>query len=133
MPKRIEILDALPVTPVGKIFKPALQQREIARVVRQEAAALGLADLAIEVVQDARRGLLAQISAGTHQVSLAQALGRYSFQIEWFDSPQETNRCPDRTPSANPLIRSIKPLADASIGQQALLRPKNTSNNNNKR
>ncbi|EIU7159925.1 acyl-CoA synthetase [Pseudomonas aeruginosa] len=87
VPKRIEILDALPVTPVGKIFKPALQQREIARVVRQEAAALGLADLAIEVVQDARRGLLAQISAGTHQVSLAQALGRYSFQIEWFDSP----------------------------------------------
>ncbi|MBE0834015.1 acyl-CoA synthetase, partial [Escherichia coli] len=41
VPKRIEVLDALPVTPVGKIFKPALQQREIARVVRQEAAALG--------------------------------------------------------------------------------------------
>ncbi|MCB2481319.1 hypothetical protein KQ778_16455, partial [Listeria monocytogenes] len=48
VPPRSEVLDALPVTPVGKIFKPALQQREIARVVRQEAAALGLADLAIE-------------------------------------------------------------------------------------
>lgn len=87
VPKRIEILDALPVTPVGKIFKPALQQREITRVVRQEAEGLGLTELDIEVVQDARRGLVAQISAGTQHESLAQALGRYSFQIEWLNSP----------------------------------------------
>ena len=87
VPKRIEILDALPVTPVGKIFKPALQQCEIARVVRQEAAQLGLAELAIEVVQDARRGLVARIPASTQRASLCQALGRYSFQIEWLDSP----------------------------------------------
>ncbi|SDK60589.1 acyl-CoA synthetase [Pseudomonas indica] len=87
VPKRIEVLDALPVTPVGKIFKPALQQREIAQVVRREAQALGLAQLDIEVIQDTRRGLVAQISAGTHQEPLALALGRYSFQIEWLDSP----------------------------------------------
>jgi fatty-acyl-CoA synthase len=55
IPKRIEILEALPVTPVGKIFKPALQQREIARVVQEEAAELGLKDLSVDVVQDARR------------------------------------------------------------------------------
>ncbi|MCW8036543.1 acyl-CoA synthetase [Pseudomonas aeruginosa] len=83
VPKRIEILDALPLTPVGKIFKPALQQREIARVVRQEAAELGLVELPVEVVQDARRGLVAQISAGLRHDGLAQALGRYSFQIDW--------------------------------------------------
>lgn len=85
VPKRIEILDALPVTPVGKIFKPALQQREIARVVREEAAGLGLADLAVEVVQDARRGLVARIAAGLQQESLSRALGRYSFQIDWLN------------------------------------------------
>ncbi|MBD9415958.1 acyl-CoA synthetase [Pseudomonas sp. PDM16] len=85
VPKRIEILDALPVTPVGKIFKPALQQREIARVVRQEAAELGLTELPVEVVQDARRGLVAQITAGLQRDGLAQALGRYSFQIDWIN------------------------------------------------
>lgn len=96
VPKRIEILDALPVTPVGKIFKPALQQREITRVVRQEAEELGLTEIDIEVVQDARRGLVAQISAGTGQHPLAQALGRYSFQIEWLEP----------TPEERPTLRS---------------------------
>ncbi|CAD5109907.1 acyl-CoA synthetase [Zestomonas carbonaria] len=85
LPKRIEILDALPVTPVGKIFKPALQQREIARVVRQEAAEIGLADVSVEVIQDARRGLVARIAAGLQQEPLRRALGRYSFQIDWMN------------------------------------------------
>lgn len=83
VPKRIEILDALPVTPVGKIFKPALQQREIARVIRQEADNHGLQNIAVEVVQDARRGLVARIQAGSARERLAPALGRYSFAVEW--------------------------------------------------
>ncbi|SDZ51375.1 acyl-CoA synthetase [Pseudomonas sp. NFIX28] len=83
VPKRIEILDALPLTAVGKIFKPALQQREIAKVVRQEVERLGLSDIAVEVVQDNRRGHVARIRAGTAQEFLAPLLGRYSFQTEW--------------------------------------------------
>ncbi|MGH8329728.1 MAG: acyl-CoA synthetase, partial [Pseudomonas fluorescens] len=67
IPKRIEILDALPLTAVGKIFKPALQQREIAKVVQQEVERLGLSNIAVEVVQDNRRGHVACIRAGTDQ------------------------------------------------------------------
>lgn len=85
VPKRIEILEALPLTAVGKIFKPALQQREIAKVVQQEVERLGLSDIAVEVVQDNRRGHVACIRAGTGQEILAPLLGRYSFQIEWLD------------------------------------------------
>ncbi|WP_223486991.1 acyl-CoA synthetase [Pseudomonas sp. A-RE-19] len=85
VPKRIEILEALPLTAVGKIFKPALQQREIAKVVQQEVERLGLSDIAVEVVQDNRRGHVACIRAGTGQEVLAPLLGRYSFQIEWLD------------------------------------------------
>ncbi|MBA4242713.1 MAG: acyl-CoA synthetase [Pseudomonas sp.] len=87
VPKRIEILDALPVTPVGKIFKPALQQREIALVIHQEASALGIPELSVDVIQDAKRGLVAQISVATQQAALAQALGRYSFPTEWHSTP----------------------------------------------
>lgn len=85
VPKRIEILDALPLTAVGKIFKPALQQREIAKVVQDEVERLGLSDIAVEVVQDNRRGHVACIRAGTGQEVLAPLLGRYSFQVEWLN------------------------------------------------
>ncbi|WP_415769454.1 acyl-CoA synthetase [Pseudomonas sp. LB3P38] len=85
VPKRIEILEALPLTAVGKIFKPALQQREIAKVVQQEVERLALSNITVEVVQDNRRGHVACIRAGTDQEILAPLLGRYSFQIEWLN------------------------------------------------
>lgn len=85
VPKRIEILEALPLTAVGKIFKPALQQREIAKVVQQEVGRLGLSGIAVEVVQDNRRGHVACIKAGADQEILAPLLGRYSFPIEWLN------------------------------------------------
>ena len=83
VPKRIEILETLPLTAVGKIFKPALQQREIARVVQQEVEHLCLQEIAVDVVQDGRRGLVACIRAGADEENLARLLGRYSFQVEW--------------------------------------------------
>jgi len=85
IPKRIEILDALPLTAVGKIFKPALQQREIAKVIQQEVERLGLSDIAVEVVQDNRRGQVACVNAGPDQEVLAPLLGRYSFPVEWIN------------------------------------------------
>lgn len=85
IPKRIEIVDALPVTPVGKIFKPELQQREIAQVVRQEADICGAEQATVHVVQDARRGLVAQVHAGGKREQLARSLGRYSFQVDWLE------------------------------------------------
>jgi len=85
VPKRIEILEALPLTAVGKIFKPALQQREIARVILQVVERLGLSDIAVEVVQDNRRGPVARIRAGADQEVLAPLLGHYSFQVEWLE------------------------------------------------
>ncbi|UZE04454.1 acyl-CoA synthetase [Pseudomonas corrugata] len=85
IPKRIEILEALPLTAVGKIFKPALQQREVARVVRQDVDRMCLKDIAIEVIQHEQRGLVARIRAGREQESLALLLGRYSFQVEWLE------------------------------------------------
>ncbi|PTT97870.1 acyl-CoA synthetase, partial [Pseudomonas sp. HMWF031] len=85
VPKRIEILEALPLTAVGKIFKPALQQREVARTVRQEVERMCLKDVVVEVIQHERRGLVACIRAGREQESLALLLGRYSFQVEWLN------------------------------------------------
>ncbi|MBB6290682.1 fatty-acyl-CoA synthase [Pseudomonas sp. SJZ103] len=85
IPKRIVLVDALPVTAVGKIFKPALQQREIAEVVRQESLSCGLSDVHVEVVQDPRRGLVAQIRCAQQREELALRLGRYSFHVKWLE------------------------------------------------
>ncbi|WP_339530571.1 acyl-CoA synthetase [Pseudomonas mucidolens] len=85
IPRRIVVVDALPVTAVGKIFKPALQQREIAGVVRQESASCGLGEVHVEVVQDPRRGLVAQIRCVRQRDELALRLGRYSFHVEWLE------------------------------------------------
>lgn len=42
MPKRVEIIDAMPVTPVGKIFKPALRRKAVHWAIAAAAAAAGL-------------------------------------------------------------------------------------------
>lgn len=85
VPKRIEILPSLPVTSVGKLFKPALQQREIERVIQQEAAAAGIA-VSVTMSQDPRRGLVAHVE-GKNSQRLSMALGRYAFAVDYVDPP----------------------------------------------
>jgi fatty-acyl-CoA synthase len=83
-PKAVRILPALPVTPIGKIFKPALSMAEIEDVVRQEARRAG-ADLgSLSVVQDPRLGLLARIAVRGDPAVLCDKLGRYAFQTQFF-------------------------------------------------
>ncbi|MFM0018011.1 acyl-CoA synthetase [Paraburkholderia azotifigens] len=83
VPKRIEIVESLPVTAVGKIYKPALVQREIKRTILEEAQAAGISDVSVEVVQDRRRGVVARVAAKGRQEEFGHLLSRYAFQVEW--------------------------------------------------
>ncbi len=82
-PKSVRILPTLPVTPVGKIFKPALSMLEIEDVVRQEAASSGVTLESLSVIQDARLGLLARIAAEGNSGPLREKLGRYAFKTQF--------------------------------------------------
>lgn len=83
VPKAVIVLPALPVTAVGKIFKPALSMREIESVVRNAAAQSGISPSSIEVIQDARRGLLARVNVSPDERgTLAMSLGRFTFPHE---------------------------------------------------
>ena len=82
VPKAVRIIPNLPVTAVGKIFKPALVVREIEDVVREEAAATGAPLAAVDVKADARRGLVAQVQLRGPSSALEAALGRYAFATE---------------------------------------------------
>ncbi len=60
-PDYIEIIDDLPKTAVGKVFKPALRKMAIARIFGAALTEAGV-DAEIRVVEDKRLGLTAEIS-----------------------------------------------------------------------
>ena len=61
-PDYVEIVDELPKTAVGKIFKPELRKRAIARIYQAALAEAGIA-AAVSVVEDPRLGLVAELSS----------------------------------------------------------------------
>lgn len=81
-PKAVIIVPALPVTAVGKIFKPTLNMREIESVVRTEAIAAGVELAELRVEQDPQIGLIARYRATGDAAALAAALGRYAFKSQ---------------------------------------------------
>jgi acyl-CoA synthetase (AMP-forming)/AMP-acid ligase II len=59
-PVHVEVLEALPKTAVGKVFKPELRRRAIARVYGEALARKGV-EAEIAVVEDPKRGLVAEV------------------------------------------------------------------------
>jgi len=81
VPKHVRVVSALPLTSVGKIFKPALQQREAESVIRSEADAAGAVIVGIEIEQDPRSGQFLRIRVASGADSLRQALERYALKF----------------------------------------------------
>lgn len=61
-PKHVAIMDELPKTAVGKIFKPDLRKQAITRIFNAELEAKGLGARVSNVVDDKKRGLVAQVA-----------------------------------------------------------------------
>ncbi len=91
----MNIVDALPVTGVGKIFKPALRWEQAERVFSEALAPLATegATLTVAVGEDRRRGTLARVEiaapatvdrAGVEE-RVARLLGRHALphEVEW--------------------------------------------------
>ena len=85
IPKHIEVLDELPKTAVGKIFKPDLRKRAIQRVYNAALAEAGLAVRVREVIEHKKRGLVAQLekTGEVDEAALTQKLGEYTRPWEW--------------------------------------------------
>ena len=84
VPRRIEIIQSMPLTAVGKIFRPALRQQITERVLSEH---LGEAGLAAEVSTriDTRKGLVAHVRVvGAGQLQQArELLEPYNLSIEF--------------------------------------------------
>lgn len=81
VPKRVVVAASLPMTPVGKIFKPALQKLEIESAIRAEAERVGAIISTVTVDQDSQLGLLAEICISGNAAGLEEALERFSFKF----------------------------------------------------
>ncbi len=74
-PKHMTIMPELPKTAVGKIFKPDLRKMAIERIYNETLEAAGLDARVLTVIDDKKRGLVAQIDArGTQEDAIASAL-----------------------------------------------------------
>ena len=75
-PKRIEVLPAIPVTAVGKVYKPQLRMLATQHVLTQRLASSGM-DQAVDVsVDESARGLTARflILSGSQDPSIELAV-----------------------------------------------------------
>lgn len=86
-PKRIQVIDAVPLTTVGKIYKPGLRcdaaKLRVSDLVQGE---MGLRDAAITVVDGGARGMRVTVSLGAADhasvAALEQALAGYLFEAQ---------------------------------------------------
>jgi fatty-acyl-CoA synthase len=84
-PKQIHIIDAIPLTSVGKIYKPQLRCDAAARLVRRVVCEqLDLPDAQVKVSEGGRRGMHVSVTlpeaARDSAPAVEQALGRYLFE-----------------------------------------------------
>ncbi len=85
VPKYLEILDELPKTAVGKIFKPELRKKAITRVFNETLASDGVAAEVVAVVEDKKRGLVAQLrkTGEADDAAVQASLGAFITPWEW--------------------------------------------------
>ncbi|MGY3437557.1 MULTISPECIES: acyl-CoA synthetase [unclassified Marinovum] len=84
-PKHMTILDELPKTAVGKVFKPELRKQAITRVYNAALAERGVNAHVAEVIDDKKRGLVARIakSGVAREEDVSHVLGAFTRPWEW--------------------------------------------------
>jgi fatty-acyl-CoA synthase len=85
MPKQIRIVDAMPLTGVGKIFKPELKRHETADVVRGALVEAGINGATVKVDIGGPRGMSVSIGLPkpAYERKAISALGGFPFDIDF--------------------------------------------------
>ncbi|KEO57429.1 acyl-CoA synthetase [Thioclava indica] len=85
VPKHLEIMDELPKTAVGKIFKPDLRKSAIIRVLNEVLESKGVAAHVISVSEDKKLGLVAHVATtgDCDEDKLGHVLGEFTVPWDW--------------------------------------------------
>ena len=82
LPKAVRIIKQMPLTGVGKIFKPALKQREARDALAGALAEAGLAVQALDVADDKSKGMVVRVVLGAaSEAELRRVLGQFPFPV----------------------------------------------------
>ena len=79
VPKYIEIITEMPLTAVGKIFKPELRKRAITRIYNNALATAGVSATVSKVEEDPREGLKAHITGASNPKAIGMVLDPFTF------------------------------------------------------
>ncbi|MDF1670292.1 MAG: acyl-CoA synthetase [Roseovarius sp.] len=84
-PRHVEVLDELPKTAVGKVFKPDLRKRAITRIYNAALEEAGLNVRVAHMIDSKRRGLVAQLekTGDVDEAAVAHVLGNFVRPWEW--------------------------------------------------
>ena len=99
LPKRIHIIEAMPLTGVGKIFKPELKRRETVDALLCALAEAAIEGASVSAVQDPSRGTLVQVelSGCAMEATAASVLGRFPFAFSILAAQAGTKERPAET------------------------------------
>ncbi len=81
LPKRIKIVNAMPLTGVGKVFKPELKRRETADALRLALLEAGVEGATVSVIDDASHGISLHVTLPDPSLEalVTATLGRFPF------------------------------------------------------
>ncbi|MEX3014713.1 acyl-CoA synthetase [Gymnodinialimonas hymeniacidonis] len=88
IPKHLEVLEELPKTAVGKVFKPDLRKMAITRVYNGALEKAGHAARVVSVTEDKKRGLVAHIARNgeADEGGVKAVLGEFTRPWDWHDA-----------------------------------------------
>ncbi len=88
IPKHLEVLDELPKTAVGKVFKPDLRKRAITRIYNAALDKAGHSARVLSVTEDKKRGLVAHIARNgeADEEGVKTVLGEFTRPWDWHDA-----------------------------------------------
>ncbi|MEM7753743.1 MAG: acyl-CoA synthetase, partial [Pseudomonadota bacterium] len=86
--KHIEIIDELPKTAVGKVFKPDLRRSAITRVYDAALEQAGQPARVVEVIEDKKLGLVALLDGRekSDEEKVVHTLGTFTRPWQWAGS-----------------------------------------------
>lgn len=81
LPRQIRIIEQMPLTGVGKIFKPELKRREARDALESALREAGIGLVALEIREEKSRGqtVMVQLTAASSEAEAAQVLGQFAF------------------------------------------------------
>ncbi|WP_286828275.1 MULTISPECIES: acyl-CoA synthetase [Kordiimonas] len=85
VPVRIEVVDALPLTAVGKTFKPALRRQAIAYALEKAVQEAG-ERVSLHIEDDDKEGTVVRLASDDASPIVRDVLGRFPFKLVMLDN-----------------------------------------------